>query len=134
MHLPAREQEKVESMWCGKQYIGHYNMLWAAMDGCVACVMAYQEAGGSTVHGAPIDVWQGTCNNAWFNAWRATYVNQSKRTVVGQERVRTYLRCLEGAHEKINETRASNLWVERDAAEKKSQELLKQAGIWQQWQ
>ena len=134
MHLPTREQEDVESMWCGKQYICHYNMLWAAMEGCVACVKAYQEAGGSTPHGAAMDVWHGTRNNVWFNAWRATYVNQSERTVVGQERVRTYLRCLHGAHKKINETRECVLWVERDAAEKKSRELLKQAGIWQPWQ
>ena len=126
-HIPLAYRQEVESGEFGEQYVRHYNMIWAAIQGCVICVKAYQEAGGSKLGEKCLDVWSGTCQNEMFNAWRASYVKQSEKTVLKQEEVRTYLRSLEGSEEKIEWTRSSELWERMRSTEMTTRSLLQQA-------
>lgn len=126
-HIPLAYRQEVESGEFGEQYVRHYNMIWAAIQGCVICVKAYQEVGGSKLGEKCLDVWSGTCQNEMFNAWRASYVNQSEKTVLKQEEVRTYLRSLEGSEEKIEWTRSSELWQRMSSTEMTTRSLLQQA-------
>ena len=126
-HLPPAYRKEAEFGEFGEQWLRHYNMIWAAMKGCVTCVKAYQEAGGSRMGEKYMDVWSGTRNNVKFNAWRASYVRQSINTVIKQEEVREYLRSLDGSDAKIEWTRHSELWEQIDHTESMSVSLLEQA-------
>ena len=103
---------------CGKQHLSgrfnrptewrqHYEMLCAAQDGCLACVKAYVEQGGSTLgDGRILGVWHGSCSegNEWWNAWRASFEGRDTSSGQGQEAVRAYLRGLPDADRQIAET------------------------------
>lgn len=125
-HLPQKEREKVESEF-GEQFVRHYQMIWAAMEGCVTCVKAYQEAGGSKIGDQTIDVWSGTCKNVKFNAWRASYVSTSLENILDKERLREYLLTLDGSKERIEWTKDPCYWRDFKSTESMAAGLLETA-------
>ena len=74
-----------------------FTMLCGASAGCVETVKAYHDEGGSVVGGKQLTVWDGSKNNPSYNAYRATFENQSAATILRQEATREFLKTLPGA-------------------------------------
>ena len=81
----------------GAEWLPHYTMLCGASAGCVETVKAYHNEGGSVVGGKRLSVWDGSKNNSTYNAYRATFENQSAATILRQEATRGFLKTLPGA-------------------------------------
>ena len=95
-HMPFKLFQSVKDEK-GAEWLPHYTMLCGASAGCVETVKAYHYHGGSVVGGKQLTVWDGSKNNSSYNAYRATFENQSAATMFRQEATRAFMKTLPGA-------------------------------------
>ena len=95
-HMPFKLFQSVKDE-NGAAWLPHYTMLCGASAGCVETVKAYHNEGSSVVGGKRLSVWDGSKNNSTYNAYRATFENQSAATILRQEATREFLKTLPGA-------------------------------------
>ena len=95
-HMPLSDFQSIRDAK-GAEWLPHYTMLCGASARCVETVKAYHNEGGSVVGGKRLSVWDGSKNNSTYNAYRATFENQSAATILRQEATRDFLKTLPGA-------------------------------------
>ena len=114
-------------------------MLWAAQDGCVACVETYVTKGGCVLNdGRRLTVWDGSRNHPRWNAWKAMLEGSVAGNQGCQEAVRRYLSGLPYAQGRISETEEywckkgnpnQDFWPEK-WSRKPSDETVPMSGVW----
>ena len=95
-HMPFSDFQTIRDEK-GAEWLPHYTMLCGASAGCVETVKAYHYHGGSVVGGKQLTVWDGSKNNSSYNAYRATFENQSAATMFRQEATRAFMKSWPGA-------------------------------------
>ena len=95
-HMPFKLFQSIKDEK-GAEWLPHYTMLCGASAGCVETVKTYHYHGGSVVGGKQLTIWDGSKNNSSYNAYRATFENQSAATILRQEATRAFMKTLPGA-------------------------------------
>ena len=100
-HIRREALRQLLSQQGGARWLCHFEMLWAAADGCVHCVKSYVDKKGSKIDDRTLGIWDGTEDDPTYNAWKATFHMQNQHSFPAQEQVRVFLLTQPGAEKEI---------------------------------